>query len=211
MTNFIPIFPLGIVVFPRENLNLHIFEPRYRQLMQECFVEKKPFGIPTVLSNGITEMGTLVQIQEIAKVHDDGKMDIKTQGIKIFRVLEIVKELPEKMFSGAIVSYPNNDERKLISLLQNILTDIRALHTLLNINKDFKKKDEELSSYDIAHHAGLSLQEEYELLCLLKEDQRLQYLKRHLQKILPLVSGIENLKEKIQLNGHFKELKGFNL
>ena len=211
MTNFIPIFPLGIVVFPEENLNLHIFEPRYRQLIQECFVEKKPFGIPTVLNNGIAEMGTLVQIQEIAKLHEDGKMDIKTQGLKIFSILEIVKDLPEKMYSGAIVSYPANDEKHLISLLQNILIDVRELHTLLNIKKDFKKEDDELSSYDIAHHAGLSLQEEYELLCLLKEEQRLQYLKRHLQKILPLVSGIENLKDKIKLNGHFKELKGFNL
>ena len=65
--------------------------------------------------------------------------------------------------------------------------------------------------YLLKKDSGLSLQEEYELLCLLKEEQRLQYLKRHLQKILPLVSGIENLKDKIKLNGHFKELKGFNL
>ncbi|MFX7140708.1 LON peptidase substrate-binding domain-containing protein, partial [Acinetobacter baumannii] len=45
MINFIPIFPLSIVVFPGETLNLHIFEPRYRQLIQECFAEQKPFGI----------------------------------------------------------------------------------------------------------------------------------------------------------------------
>src|SRR6187455_311175 len=49
MTNFIPIFPLGIVVFPGENLNLHIFEPRYKQLIKECFEQKKPFGIPPVI------------------------------------------------------------------------------------------------------------------------------------------------------------------
>ena len=68
-----------------------------------------------------------------------------------------------------------------------------------------------LSSYDLAHHAGLSLDEEYELLGLMHELQRLEYLKRHLQKVLPVVAGMETLKEKIQLNGHFKELKGFNL
>ncbi len=70
---------------------------------------------------------------------------------------------------------------------------------------------QQLSSYDIAHHAGLTVEEEYELLGLLREDQRLEYLKRHLQKILPIVAGIEAIKDKIQLNGHFRELKGFNL
>ncbi len=46
MTNFIPIFPLGIVVYPQEQLNLHVFEPRYKQLVKECLTEQKPFGIP---------------------------------------------------------------------------------------------------------------------------------------------------------------------
>jgi hypothetical protein len=67
-----------------------------------------------------------------------------------------------------------------------------------------------LTSYDLAHHAGLALEEEYELLQLLHELQRLEYLKRHLAKVLPVVAGMETLKEKIQLNGHFKGLKGFN-
>ncbi len=78
------------------------------------------------------------------------------------------------------------------------------------MTKDFSKPDELLTSYDIAHHAGLSLEEEYEVLQLLHEMQRLEYLKRHLTKVLPVVAGMENLKEKIQLNGHFKEMKGFN-
>ena len=49
MTNFIPIFPLRIIVYPGEALNLHVFEPRYRQMMQECIGQKKPFGLPPVL------------------------------------------------------------------------------------------------------------------------------------------------------------------
>ena len=62
MTNFIPIFPLGIVVYPGEQVNLHIFEPRYKQLINDCFVTKKPFGIPAVLDNNVSEMGTLVKV-----------------------------------------------------------------------------------------------------------------------------------------------------
>ena len=69
MTNFIPIFPLAIVVYPGEQLNLHIFEPRYKQLVTECFELKKPFGIPAVINDKISEMGTLVQVKEISKLY----------------------------------------------------------------------------------------------------------------------------------------------
>ena len=65
--------------------------------------------------------------------------------------------------------------------------------------------------YDVAHHIGLSLEEEYELLGLLDERQRQEYLKRHLTKVIPMVAGMEQLKEKIKLNGHFKNLPGFDV
>ncbi len=211
MINFVPIFPLEIVVYPGEQLNLHIFEERYKQLISECIAEKKPFGIPTVLKSNMAEMGTLVQITEVAAVHPDGKMDIRTEGIKVFRILEVIKNIPDKLYSGAIVDYPENGEVPHIKMMQRVIGSLRELHKLLKVTKDFKKPDSELRSYDIAHHAGMSLEEEYELLGLLREDQRLEYLKRHLKKVLPAVQGAEMLKERVQLNGHFKELKGFDL
>lgn len=211
MINFVPVFPLEIVVYPGEQLNLHIFEERYKQLITECFTEKKPFGIPAVLNSKMAEMGTLVKITGIAAVHEDGKMDIHTKGVTVFRVLEVIKAVPGKMYSGAIVDYPYNNEDKLEKLMPRILTALRKMHKLLNVTKDFKKLDDELTSYDIAHHAGLTVNEEYELLELLREDQRLEYLKRHLNKIIPVIASAEKLKERVKLNGHFKELKGFNL
>lgn len=208
MINFIPIFPLSIVVFPGESLNLHIFEPRYKQLITDCFAEQKPFGIPTVLKSGLSERGTLVQVKEIAEVYEDGKMDIKTSGLSIFNILEVVRTIPDKLYSGAIVNYPANDDRTHMLLLRKVVKSIRDLHAILKVNKDFKKPDEELLSYDLAHHAGLSLEQEYEFAGLLREDQRLEYLKRHLRKVLPVVSGLEQLKDRIKLNGHFKNLSG---
>lgn len=210
MTNFIPIFPLSIVVYPGENLNLHIFEPRYKQLINECYSEEKPFGIPTVIKNQVAEMGTLVKIQRVVKVYDNGEMDIQTTGERIFRILEVIKAIPDKLYSGAIVNYPDSDDAGKRELMQKVVNGIRELHRLLNINKDFKKPDEELTAYDVAHHAGLSLEEEYELLGLLKEIQRQEYLKRHLSKVLPLIAEMEALKEKIRLNGHFKNLSSLN-
>jgi Lon protease-like protein len=210
MTNFIPIFPLSIVVYPGEQLNLHIFEPRYKQLISECHAQDKPFGIPSVIDSHIQDYGTVVHIKEITTVHDNGEMDIRTEGREVFRVLEIIKEIPEKLYSGAIVNYPPNQEQGSAEVMRRVVNSIHELHKMLNVEKDFKKSDEDLNSYDVAHHIGLSLQEEYELLGLLHERQRQEYLKRHLTKVIPMVAEMEHLKTKVKLNGHFKNLSGFN-
>ena len=208
MTNFIPIFPLNIIVYPGESLHLHIFEPRYKQLTRECFQYKKPFGISAVINDRVYEMGTTVMIEEICKEYEDGKMDIKTQGLKVFKVLEMVSELPKKLYSGAIVNYPDNLKKGNRELMHALVRSIRELHRLLKLEKDFKKPDDMLWTYDVAHHAGLSLVQEYELLELMNELQRQEYLKRHLTKALPLMAEMEALKEKIKLNGHFKNPGG---
>jgi uncharacterized protein len=207
MINFIPIFPLSIVVYPGEQLNLHIFEERYKQLISESFKLAKPFGIPSVINEKVSEMGTVVQVTEIVKKYDNGEMDIRTEGTDVFKILEILNQVPEKLYSGAIVDYPanNNEMHRMMAI---IVARIREMHNLMKVEKDFKKADEELLSYDVAHHAGLSPEEEYELLTLLREDQRLEYLKRHLNKVMPVIAETEQLREKIKLNGHFKELKG---
>lgn len=211
MTNFIPIFPLGIVVFPGELLNLHIFEARYKQLIKECHEQKKQFGIPTVIENKVQDYGSLVEILEISKLHDSGEMDIKTVGGRVFRILEVIKEVPDKLYSGAIVNYPESYEQGNPEMMRKVMQGIRDLHALLKVTKDFKKPDDQIRCFDVAHHIGLSLEEEYELLMLTDERQRQEYLKRHLTKVIPMVAGMEQLKEKIKLNGHFKNLSGFNL
>lgn len=211
MTNFIPLFPLAIVVYPGEELNLHIFEPRYKQLITDCKEANKPFGIPPVLNDKISELGTLIEVMEITKLYDSGEMDIKTRGLQIFRILELVKEVPDKLYNGAIVNYPATVEKSNAVLMQKVIEITLQLHGLLNIKKDFKKINSKLRSYDVAHHAGLSLQEEYELLGLFTELQRQEYLKQHLLKVLPIISEMETLKSRVQLNGHFKNLSGFNL
>ena len=60
--NFLPLFPLNLIVFPHEDLNLHIFEPRYRQLINECLDEKKTFGIPAFVNNKLLGYGTEVEV-----------------------------------------------------------------------------------------------------------------------------------------------------
>ena len=211
MTNFIPIFPLSIVVYPHENLNLHIFEPKYKQLINECIEQKKVFGIPVVINNVIMETGTTINILEITKTYDSGEMDIKTIGENVFRILEPIHQLPEKLYSGAIVNYPKNHEYGKRLLMNKVIASLKYLHSILKLDKSFTKEDKDLWSYDIAHEAGLALQEEYELLSLMNELQRQEYLKRHLAKVIPVVAEMEALKQKIKLNGHFKNISGFNI
>jgi Lon protease-like protein len=210
VTNFIPIFPLALVVYPGEQLNLHIFEPRYKQLIGECLATGKPFGIPTVMQNKVSELGTLVQVESLEKAYDNGEMDIRTKGLEVFRLLELIPEIPDKLYGGAIVSYPENDKTGNPELMLKVVETIRELHRMLNVTKKFRDEaDEPLISYDVAHHAGLSLEEEFELLGLMKEMHRQEYLRRHLQKVLPIVAEMEALKEKVKLNGHFRNLDSF--
>jgi len=210
MTNFIPIFPLGLVVYPGEGLNLHIYEPRYKQLIHECQSEKKAFGIPAIIEKRLQDYGTVVQLKEITRVDDNGEMDIKLEGTRVFRVLEVIKEVPDKLYSGAIVNYPHNHEEGSHEMMRRVVNSIRELYKLLKVDKQFKKNDEELNTYDVAHHVGLSLQEEYEFLGLMHERQRQEYLKRHLTRVIPLVAEMEALKKKVKLNGHFRNLSSFN-
>lgn len=211
MINFIPILPLSIVVYPREKLNMHIYEPRYIQLISDCRNQKKNFGIPVVIDDKMADYGMLMEITEISKVYDSGEMDIKTKGIRVFKVLEHIDKLPDKLYEGAIVSYPHNREHGKKSLMNKIVASVQMLHKILNVQKHFGKKEHELCSYDIAHEVGLSLEQEYQLLSYTDELHRQEYLKRHLTSVLPVVAEMESLKEKIKLNGHFKNISGFNI
>jgi len=214
MINFIPIFPLDIVVYPGEQLNLHIFEPRYKQMIRECLKENKPFGIPTVLDNKIEEFGTLMEVTELVKEFESGEMDIRTQGKSVFRMLEVVKSIPDKLYHGAIVDYPANIiEHGDSSIALVILNEVKRLYALLNLEEKFPEHRSSMISYEVAHFIGLSKQQEYELLCLLSEVQRLEYIRRHLNNLIPTIKELEEVKARIQRNGHFRDLslKDFNL
>ena len=121
----------------------------------------------------------------------------------------MITSIPEKGYSGAIVNYPENEFTGNNELMLKVTDAIRELHKMLNVTKQLKASGPALNSYDVAHHAGLSLDQEYEMLGLMKELQRQEYLRGRLQKVLPVVAEMESLKEKVKLNGHFRNLGGF--
>ncbi len=201
----LPLFPLNLVVFPQEELNLHIFEPRYKQLVNDCINQKSTFGIPVFLENKIQEIGVEVQITALVNRYPDGRMDIKTRGERIFRLKSFFNPMLGKMHAGGEVEFLESEEDS--DMLQRLLfiEAVSQLYEILNVKAELKS-DVPFLSYQYAHKVGLSLKQEYELLTLLAESERIEYLTEHLRKSIPIVREMERTKQVIRMNGHFKNL-----
>jgi Lon protease-like protein len=90
----LPLFPLNVVLLPGADLPLHIFEPRYRQMVRECLDAKSPFGMLLALPNGIAGTGCTAEILEVTKRYPDGRYDILTVGRSPFRVVKLFDREP---------------------------------------------------------------------------------------------------------------------
>jgi Lon protease-like protein len=201
MTNFIPIFPMETVVYPEEILQYTITEAKYIQLINECAEDQKQFGIQVVLEGKTMEYGTLLELVKVNRNSTDNSVEIDVKGIQVFRILEIIEHLPGKMYSGAIVSYPENDKMKVHPKLSKLIFDeVRMLFERLSIENMLPSEMPEWTSYDIAHKFGLTRLQEYDLLTIFNEVQRMEYLRRYLNGIMPEVDDIEVIKSRINLN-----------
>lgn len=206
MQKYLPLFPLNVVVFPGEKLNLHIFEPRYKQLIQDCVDNGGTFGIPTYINNGVGMYGTEIKILNVEKKYDSGEMDIRTQGIGIFKIIVFDRTAPGKLYAGGKVKEVENLEDEDIMTKMQIQEKLQELYSALGISKIFMDLPENFKSYDIAHHLGLNTEQEYTLLQCHSEATRQEMILQHLNQVLPIVAETEKLKERVKLNGHFKNL-----
>ncbi|PQA58160.1 LON peptidase substrate-binding domain-containing protein [Siphonobacter curvatus] len=204
---FLPLFPLNLVAFPGEKLNLHIFEPRYIQLITECLEADTPFGIPVYIPNQRMDFGTSLRVLEVSQRYDDGRMDIRTEALQIFRLLSFINPVERKLYAGGQVTYHNHESST--ELLPGLLDHLKKLYQHLQTNVDFNDRSENFS-YQIAHKIGLSLEEEYELLQIPQELERQRFISRHLNRIMPVIQELEKTKERIRLNGHFRNFDPLN-
>lgn len=206
MSIILPLFPLQLVAFPGEKLNLHIFEPRYKQLILECENENKTFGIPYVENNKPMLIATEVELVAIRKKYPDGKMDISTKGIGLFKIQNFSKMLENRLYPGGEVKRISLDLNGDIVLYSKIRDMIAELYSFMQIDKDPPDLSQGFHCFSIAHKVGLSNFQEYELLKLKTEVQRQEYLINHMERFIPAVKEMENLRKKIQMNGHFKNV-----
>ncbi len=204
MSRFLALFPLKLVVFPREKLNLHIFEPRYRQLINDCEEERKSFGIAPFIDGRIAEYGTEVELLQIAHRYEDGKMDIKTRGIGIFKIEKFHRDVEDKLYSGAkIIDQPFSDVPDP-TMSKEILNYLGELNKILDITQIKPAEDKPFFSFNLAHLVGFSLDQELVFLTIQEEYERQQFMLEHLQRLIPIARDMNLLKKKARMNGHFK-------
>ncbi len=206
MTDFLPLLPLKLVVFPNEKLNLHIHEPRHKQIIRECEENGITFGIPAFIDGKIMNFGTEIRLIDIEKRHPDGELDIKTKGVGVFKIQEYYSITPQKLYSGADIERIQNNPTGDPQLNSLILENLEELFATLNINSKILSAREQFNTYNFAHNVGLSIEQEYEFLCLPTELERQNYILQHLKRLIPVIREMERLRMRAQLNGHFKKI-----
>lgn len=205
----IPLFPLNLVVFPHEKLNLHIFEPRYLQLVRDCDHSRgiKTFGIPPVINGNLMNIGAEMRLLSIEKTYPNGEMDIRTEGVGTFEIQQWHKNLPNKLYAGASVQARELLEENGDFMTQSqILQCIREMFKIIHIQKRLPEYVSDFLTFEFGHHVGFTVEQEYAFLQLADEHERQNYMLEHLENILPTVREMERLRERAQLNGHFRSV-----
>ncbi|HMB63502.1 MAG TPA: LON peptidase substrate-binding domain-containing protein [Eudoraea sp.] len=198
----LPMFPLQSVFFPGEKVPLHIFEERYKQLINDCRSEAITFGIPVYIHDSIT-YGTEVQLMEVVTTYESGAMDVVCVARQVFKVLTFDNEMEGKSYAGGIVQFLDNVNDGDKKIKQEVLSKIENLYNLMDV--PFSPMSADLfNSYTLAHKMGLSFEQEYELLQLSRESERLSYIKAHLSDTIQVLKEVNRTKELIDMNGHFR-------
>ncbi|WP_067038027.1 LON peptidase substrate-binding domain-containing protein [Allomuricauda sp. CP2A] len=198
----LPLFPLQSVFFPGETVPLHIFEERYKQLINDCRKEAITFGVPVFINNAMT-YGTEVQLVEVVNTYKNGEMDVVCVGRQVFKVLSFEHQMDGKLYSGGEVEFLDVENDAEEDLRQEVLQKVEVLYDLMDVPFT-KTSPKQFNSYSLAHKMGLSFEQEYELLQIPKEKDRLLYIKEHLDSTTSLLSQVNRTKAVIEMNGHFR-------
>jgi len=196
----LPLFPLEVVLLPGTPLPLHIFEPRYKEMIRECLTNEAPFGVVRALEEGIAEVGCTAEIITVTKEYPDGRLDLIAEGRKRFEVVELNEErsflraevllVPDE--PGALVQ----EERvKAIQLHLEILSLAGAV-------QDLSAADQNQLSFYLAGSLPLDLDFKQKLLAMRSEGERIQAVATYLETILPKLRRVARAREKAGGNGH---------
>ncbi len=179
----LPLFPLELVLFPGVSLPLHIFEPRYKEMIAECLELKKPFGIVRASEEGVADIGCTAEILQVTKKYEDGRMDILTRGVERF---ELVSVNEERAFLQAEISViedePDPAPKQVVEQAVRLHAEIAKL-----AGTEPSGPDETAGhlSFLLAGSLPLDLNFKQKLLTTLSEAQRLHAVVGYLQAVLP--------------------------
>lgn len=200
----LPLFPLDLVLYPTEHLPLHIFEDRYKELVEYCLEHDVAFGVLWVDDDSWTDVGTTAEIQEIVTRYEDGRLDISLEGRERFHVRQIHDE---KSYYTADVELLEDEAGSVdLELKERVITQHMKLLELAGrtVRPDLYEDVDRLS-YVLAQNAALDADRKQDLLELRSENERIQYLIKHFQSLIPRVEEREAVHRRIRSNGHFKD------
>jgi Lon protease-like protein len=204
----IPLFPLGVVLFPTSRVPLHIFEDRYKKLIEESLKNHSTFGINYVEEDKLHSIGCTAQIADVIKRYPDGKLDVITEGVRRYEIVKF-EQGGENDLSYARIRWiediPEERDKSLADeaiTLFNELCEIAYKGTIDAMDASLWKGPDKLPSFAIAQKSGLEADQRQALLSITSENERLSILKNFLAQLLPRVKEIETINDLIRNDGY---------
>ena len=198
----LPLFPLNVVLLPGADMPLHIFEPRYRQMVRDCLEAKSPFGMLLALPNGMAGTGCTAEILEVTSRYDDGRCDILTVGREPFRIVEL---FPEEPLMRGDVDFLEDRPVPMNSRISRELIELyETCHTLIfdDYPRDPAESAEDKISYRIASRLPMDLLWKQRVLELRSEAERQERLVAYLREWAPHLQKEDTLRAQTAGNGH---------
>jgi len=198
--SLLPIFPLDLVLFPGAPLPLHIFEPRYKELIAECLEEKKVFGMVRAKENAVAEVGCTAAILNVIKEYEDGRLDIAAEGKQRFSILQLNHERSflqaevEWFEDEGISAVPQSEAETAIKLHEQ-------LFQILGQTAEVENNVPALSFY-LANELPVDLDFKQAILEMKSEAERLETLIEYYRATIPKVEKTLRAREKAGGNGH---------
>ncbi|MFI5059101.1 MAG: LON peptidase substrate-binding domain-containing protein [Candidatus Acidiferrales bacterium] len=198
----IPLFPLNVVLLPGADLPLHIFEPRYRQMVRQCLENKSEFGMLLALPKGVVHVGCTAEIIEVVKRYNDGRMDILTVGRAPFRVVKLFDENP--LLEGDVDYLEDGETLSNARARRELIELYEACHTLIfgDYPKNIESGTPENLSYVVAGTLPMDLLWKQQILELRTEADRQERLVTYLREWAPHLQKTEVMRQRAGGNGH---------
>lgn len=201
----IGLFPLNLVLFPESIYPLHIFEDRYKLLVNESLEFKSKFGIIFSTDNTLAHFGCTAKVHEIIKKYPDGKLDLSVIGHEKFK-LNSYEESEDSYAIGEIELISDMVEPIEDNLLNDCIELFNFITNKIPVFRVQKTKKEDLidktASYYFAQKVGLIGKQKQHLLEMNSENERLAFLKEHLERIKPSVSKAIEIEKIIRNDGY---------
>ena len=196
----LPLFPLNVVLFPDTPLPLHIFEPRYKEMIGECRTNDTRFGVIRALDGSLAEVGCMAEIVAVVKEYPDGRLDLVAEGRHRFEVIELNHE---RAFLQAEISLVNNEPGSPAPAERSRMIELHAeILSLAGGVQDLSSADQATLSFHIAGTLPFDLDFKQRLLEMRSEADRIHAIAGYLEKIFPSLRRNLRTREKASGNGH---------